>query len=43
MFDSGGTGIETVAGAYLLYEKAVEQGLGETIDFSPGSQALTGE
>ena len=43
VFDSGGTGIETVAGAYLLYEKAVEAGLGETIDFSPASQALTGE
>ncbi|MFC6736568.1 ornithine cyclodeaminase family protein, partial [Halolamina salina] len=43
VFDSGGTGIETVAGAYLLYEKAVEQGLGETIEFSPASQALTGE
>ena len=43
VFDSGGTGIETVAGAYLLYEKAAEAGLGETIDFAPGSQALTGE
>jgi len=43
VFDSGGTGIETVAGAYLLYEKAVDDGLGETIDFSPASQALTGE
>ncbi|MDQ2053913.1 ornithine cyclodeaminase family protein [Halobellus sp. H-GB7] len=43
VFDSGGTGIETVAGAYLLYEKATEAGLGETIDFAPGSQALTGE
>ncbi|RLM53608.1 ornithine cyclodeaminase family protein [Halobellus sp. Atlit-31R] len=43
VFDSGGTGIETVAGAYLLYEKATEAGLGETIDFAPGSEALTGE
>ncbi|QKY21555.1 ornithine cyclodeaminase family protein [Halolamina sp. CBA1230] len=43
VFDSGGTGIETVAGAYLLYEKAVEEGLGETIEFSPASGALTGE
>ncbi|GAB7095575.1 ornithine cyclodeaminase family protein [Halolamina litorea] len=43
VFDSGGTGIETVAGAYLLYEKAVEADLGETVDFSPASQALTGE
>ena len=43
VFDSGGTGIETVAGAYLLYEKATERGLGETIDFAPASEALTGE
>jgi len=43
LFDSGGTGIETVAAATLLYENAREEGLGQTIDFSPGSEALTGE
>ena len=43
VFDSGGTGIETVAGAHLLYERAVEEGLGTTIDVAPGSEALTGE
>ncbi|MDS0294825.1 ornithine cyclodeaminase family protein [Halogeometricum luteum] len=43
VFDSGGTGIETVAGAYLLYEKAKSEGLGTTIDFSPASESLTGE
>ena len=43
VFDSGGTGIETVAGAYLLYELATEAGRGETIDFAPASEALTGE
>ncbi|QIB74775.1 ornithine cyclodeaminase family protein [Halogeometricum borinquense] len=43
VFDSGGTGIETVAGAYLLYEKAQSEGLGTTIDFAPASAALTGE
>ncbi|QLG26757.1 ornithine cyclodeaminase family protein [Halorarum halophilum] len=43
IFDSGGTGIETTAAAYLLYEKAVEDGLGTPIDLSPASQALTGE
>ncbi|MFC7071372.1 ornithine cyclodeaminase family protein [Halobaculum lipolyticum] len=43
VFDSGGTGIETVAAAYLLYERAVEEGLGQSIDFSPASEALTGE
>ena len=42
VFDSGGTGIETVAGAYLLYEKAVERGLGEAVEFAPASEALTG-
>ncbi|MDS0299111.1 ornithine cyclodeaminase family protein [Halogeometricum sp. S1BR25-6] len=43
VFDSGGTGIETVAGGYLLYEKAKSEGLGTTIDFSPASESLTGE
>jgi alanine dehydrogenase len=43
VFDSGGTGIETVAAAYLLYERAKEAGRGETIDFAPASEALTGE
>ncbi|MFB6298967.1 MAG: ornithine cyclodeaminase family protein [Halobacteriales archaeon] len=42
VFDSGGTAIETVAGAYVLYEKAVEEGLGETIDFAPASEAMPG-
>ncbi|MFC7136919.1 ornithine cyclodeaminase family protein [Halobaculum litoreum] len=43
VFDSGGTGIETVAAAYLLYERAREEGLGQSIDFAPASEALTGE
>jgi alanine dehydrogenase len=42
VFDSGGTAIETVAAAHVLYEKAREEGLGETIQFSPASEALTG-
>jgi alanine dehydrogenase len=42
LFDSGGTAIETVAAAYLLYERAVEAGRGETLDFSPASEALPG-
>ncbi|WP_226479067.1 ornithine cyclodeaminase family protein [Natrinema amylolyticum] len=42
VFDSGGTGIETVAAAYLLYERASDQGLGQTIEFAPASEALTG-
>ncbi|MFB6096382.1 MAG: ornithine cyclodeaminase family protein [Haloferacaceae archaeon] len=43
VFDSGGTGIETVAAAHMLYEKARERDRGETIDFAPASDALTGE
>jgi len=42
VFDSGGTAIETVAAAHMLYERASEQGLGREIEFSPASQALTG-
>jgi alanine dehydrogenase len=42
VFDSGGTGIETVAAAHLLYERAAERGRGTTIDVSPASEALTG-
>lgn len=42
VFDSGGTGIETVAAAHLLYEKAIEAGLGSDISLSPASEALTG-
>ena len=43
VFDSGGTGIETVAAAYLLYERAKAEGRGKIIDFAPASEALTGE
>jgi alanine dehydrogenase len=43
VFDSGGTGIETAAAAYMLYERAVEKGLGTGISFAPASDALTGE
>ncbi|TYL38681.1 ornithine cyclodeaminase [Natronococcus pandeyae] len=43
VFDSGGTGIETVAAAYMLYEKALEEGLGTEISFAPASEALTGD
>ena len=40
VFDSGGTGIETVAAAHMLYEKAREAGLGEHIDIAPASEAM---
>ncbi len=42
VFDSGGTGIETVAAAQMLYERAREEGRGTTIEFAPASEALTG-
>ena len=42
VFDSGGTGIETVAVAHLLYERALEAGVGTTVSFAPASEALTG-
>jgi alanine dehydrogenase len=43
VFDSGGTGIETVAAAFMLYERAVEAGRGRPVDLAPASEALTGE
>ncbi|MFD1571984.1 ornithine cyclodeaminase family protein [Halorubrum laminariae] len=43
VFDSGGTGIETVAAAHMLYERANEASRGKQIDFAPASEALTGE
>jgi len=42
LFDSGGTGIETVAAGHMLYERASEAGLGSTVEFAPASEALTG-
>ncbi|MDX1747123.1 MAG: ornithine cyclodeaminase family protein [Halobacteriales archaeon] len=42
VFDSGGTAIETVAAAHMLYEKAVDAGLGQSISIAPASEALTG-
>jgi len=40
VFDSGGTAIETVAAAKMLYDRAVEAGVGEEIDFAPASDAM---
>jgi alanine dehydrogenase len=42
VFDSGGTGIETVAAAYMLYQRAREDGLGRTLPFAPASEAMPG-
>jgi len=43
VFDSGGTGIETVAAAHMLYERARERDRGTEIEFAAASDALTGE
>ncbi len=40
VFDSGGTAVETVASAQMLYERAVERGLGEPLQFAPASEAM---
>jgi alanine dehydrogenase len=40
MFDSGGTGIETVAAAELVHERAVEAGVGETVEFTSASEGM---
>jgi alanine dehydrogenase len=40
VFDSGGTGIETVAAAAMLYERAREDGVGSTIEITPASEAF---
>jgi alanine dehydrogenase len=42
LFDSGGTAVETVAAATMLYEKAIEADRGQPIEFAPASEALTG-
>jgi alanine dehydrogenase len=42
VFDSGGTAIETVAAAHLLYEHAVERGLGTPLEIAPASDAMPG-
>ena len=43
LFDSGGTAIETVAAGARIEEQARARGLGETIEMSPASLALTGK
>lgn len=40
LFDSGGTAIETVAAAHMIYERAEDAGLGQDVDFFPASQAF---
>jgi alanine dehydrogenase len=42
LFDSGGTAIETVAAAHMLYERALERDRGERLPFAPASEAMPG-
>lgn len=41
LLDSGGNAVETVAAASLLYDRAVEQNLGQTLSFTPASEAFS--
>lgn len=40
LFDSGGTAIETTAAAYMLYRKAVNEGVGDRIELTPASEGM---
>jgi alanine dehydrogenase len=42
VFDSGGTAIETVAAAHMLYERAADRGRGTTVELAPASEAMPG-
>ncbi len=42
LFDSGGTGIETVAAAYMLFERAREADRGQSLPFAHASEAMPG-
>lgn len=42
MFDSGGTAVETISAAKMLYDRAVEDGVGEEIEMSSASEAFPG-
>ncbi|WP_290819200.1 ornithine cyclodeaminase family protein [Halovivax sp.] len=43
IFDSGGTAVETVAAAAMLYERARDADRGTPLPFAPASDALTGK
>jgi Predicted ornithine cyclodeaminase, mu-crystallin homolog len=42
LLDSGGTAVETVAAAKLLYDRACEADRGRTLELSPASEAFPG-
>jgi alanine dehydrogenase len=41
IFDSGGTAVETVGAAAMLYERAIEQEIGQPLDIRPGSETFS--
>jgi len=41
LFDSGGTAVETVGAAAMLYDRAVERGVGTPLDIRPGSETFS--
>lgn len=41
VFDSGGTGIETVAASHMVYQRAVELGRGTALPITPGSEGFS--
>ena len=41
IFDSGGTAVETVGAAAMLYDRAVERGVGTPLDIRPGSETFS--
>jgi alanine dehydrogenase len=42
LFDSGGTAVETVGAAKMLYDRAREEGLGQKLDVSSATEAFPG-
>jgi alanine dehydrogenase len=43
VFDSGGTALETLASAALLYRRAVAEGRGTDIGFASAGEVYTGK
>ena len=41
IFDSGGTAVETVGAAAMLYERAIARGMGMPLDIRPGSETFS--
>ncbi|MFC7135420.1 MULTISPECIES: ornithine cyclodeaminase family protein [Salinibaculum] len=41
LFSSSGTAVETIAGANMLYNRALDAGLGSTVDLTPASEGFS--